>query len=317
MSYIWNYSDPYEYMRRVAKSEMPPLIITVAITGIAGKENNQNVPETPDEQAQEAYRVYQAGAVSVHIHARDETGANCVGDPARCREINSKIRALCPDIIIGNSTAVRPHIAAEESLKVLEADPEICSFNMGAFCVRITFRKRPPPLKGRPNDEVQEWIWPFTFSFHERLARECLKRDVKPELEIYNPSMFEGVQNLIRQDLLKKPYWMQFIFSPIQSGFATPKHLITMIDCMPPDSMFSVIGIGWYQLPLTTMSILLGGHVRVGFEDNFYYQRGELAKSNAQFVERVVRIARELGREIATPAQAREMLGISKTPKHY
>ena len=81
--------------------------------------------------------------------------------------------------------------------------------------------------------------------------------------------------------------------------------------------MFSVIGVGAFELPMTTMSILIGGHVRVGFEDNIYYQKGELAKSNAQLVERVVRIAKELGREIATPAQAREMLGISKTPKQY
>jgi 3-keto-5-aminohexanoate cleavage enzyme len=109
---------------------------------------------------------------------------------------------------------------------------------------------------------------------------------------------------------------MELIFS---SAFEipTPKALVHMVDCVPPDSIWSVIGVGSHQLPLNTMSIIMGGHVRVGFEDNLFYRKGELAKSNAQLVERVVRIAKELGREIATPAQAREMLGMSKTPRQY
>lgn len=316
-SYIWNYSDPYEYMTKVARHEMPPLIITVAISGAGGKEVNPNFPEQPDEQAQQTYEAYKAGASIVHVHARDETGAESTADPARYREVNKKIRQLCPDIIIANSTGIGPDVSLDDALGVLDADAEMCSLNMGAFCVRLLQKARKPPLTGRPKDVLREWIFPYTFSFHEKAAKLCLERNIKPELEIYNPSMFEAVQNVIRGDLLKKPYWMQLIIAPMQGGIATPKQVITMIDYLPPGSMYSVIAVGPFQLPLTTLSILLGGHVRVGLEDNIYYKKGELAKSNAQLVERTVRIAKELGREIATPAQTREMLGLSATPKRW
>ena len=316
-SYIWNYSDPYEYMARVAKQDMPPLIITVAISGAGGKEVNPNFPEQPDEQAQQTYEAYQAGASIVHVHARDETGAEATADPARFREINKKIRKLCPDIIIANSTGIGPDVTLDEAIGVLDADPEMCSLNMGAFCVRAFQKKRKPPLTGRPKDIRREWIFPYTFSFHENAAKLCLERDIKPELEIYNASMLEAIQNLIRQDLVKKPYWSQMIMAPMQGGIATPKQVITMVESLAPGSMYSIIGVGPFQLPLTTLSILLGGHVRVGLEDNIYYKKGELAKNNAQLVERAARLAKELGREIATPTQTREMLGLSATPKKW
>lgn len=316
-SHIWNYSDPYEYMSKIAKHEMPPLIITVAISGAGGKEMNPNFPEQPDEQAQQTYEAYKAGASIVHVHARDETGAEATADPDRYREINKKIRDLCPDIVIANSTGIGPDVTLDDALGVLDADPEMCSLNMGAFCVRVLQKARKPPLTGRPTEVLREWIFPYTFSWHESAAKLCLERNIKPELEIYNPSMFEAIQNLIRKDLLKKPYWSQLIIAPMQGGIATPKQVITMIEYLAPGSMYSIIAVGAFQLPLTTLSILLGGHVRVGLEDNLYYRKGELAKSNAQLVERTVRIARDLGREIATPAQTREMLGLSATPKRW
>jgi len=317
VSYIWDYSDSYEYVRRVQRQEMPPLIITVAITGGgAGKEMNPNIPETPEEQAASTYEAYKAGASSVHIHARDETGADMSTDPSRYREINRRVRELCPDIIIGNTTGAAPWVSREEVIKILDAEPEICSLNMGPFHANMVQKKREAPLKGRPNDVVVDAVFMITWGEIERIARIALERNIKPELEVYNASMLWNVQRLIRENLLKKPYWMQLIFS---SGyeFPTPKALVKMVDCIPKDSMFSVIGVGAQQLPMTTMSILMGGHVRVGLEDNLFYCKGELVKSNAQLVERVVRIARELGREIATPAQAREMLGISQTPRRY
>jgi 3-keto-5-aminohexanoate cleavage enzyme len=316
-SYVWNYSDPYEYMTRVAKHEWTPLIITVAISGAGGKEVNPNFPEQPDEQAQHTYEAYKAGASIVHVHARDTTGAEATADPTRYREINRKIRQLCPDIIIANSTGIGPDVTLDEALRALDADPEMCSLNMGSFCVRLFQRARKPPLTGRDKDVLREWIFPYTFSFHEKAARLCLEWNIKPELEIYNPSMFEAIQNLIRQDLLKKPYWSQLIIAPMQGGIATPKQAISMIESLPPGSMYSIIAVGPFQLPLTTLSILLGGHLRVGLEDNLYYKKGELAKSNAQLVERAVRIAKELGREIATPSQTRQMLGLPATPKNW
>jgi 3-keto-5-aminohexanoate cleavage enzyme len=317
MSYIWNYSDIYEYVRKVENAEMPPLIISVAITGGgAGKERNPNVPETPEEQAISTHEAYQAGATSVHIHARDETGAETSTDPMKYIEVNRRIRELCPDIIIGNSTGVSPWDSREKAAKILDARAEMCSLNMGPFHLYMLQKRRTPPLTGRPADIQRDDILLATWKDIERIAQIALEREIKPELEIYNASMFWNVQRLIKQNLIKKPFWIELIFS---SGYEppTPKALIHMVDCLPPDSLWSVIGVGAHQLPLATMSILMGGHVRVGFEDNLFYRKGELVKSNAQLVERVVRIARELGREIATPAQAREMLGISKTPRQY
>jgi 3-keto-5-aminohexanoate cleavage enzyme len=317
MSYIWNYSDPYEYIERIEKEEMPPLIITAAITGGgAGKERNPNLPETFEEQATSTYEAYNAGASSVHIHARDETGAETSTDPLRYREINRRVREKCPDIIIGNTTGVSPWDPREKAVEILDAQPEICSLNMGPFHIYMLQKKRKFPLRGRPKDIQRDDILLATWKDIERIAKIAMERDIKPELEIYNASMLWNVQRLIKDNLIKKPYWMELIFS---SAFEipTPKALVNMVDCLPPDSIWSVIGVGAHQLPLTTMSIIMGGHVRVGFEDNLFYRRGELVKSNAQLVDRVVRIAKELGREIATPAQAREMLGISKTPRQY
>jgi 3-keto-5-aminohexanoate cleavage enzyme len=317
MSYIWNYSDPYDYIERIEKEEMPPLIITVAITGGgAGKERNPNLPETFEEQAASTYEAYNAGASSVHIHARDETGAETSTDPLRYREINRRVREKCPDIIIGNTTGVSPWDPREKAVEILDAQPEICSLNMGPFHIYMLQKKREFPLRGRPNDIQRDDILLATWKDIERIAKIALERDIKPELEIYNASMLWNVQRLIKDNLIKKPYWMELIFSP-SFEMPTPKALVNMVDCLPPDSIWSVIGVGAHQLPLTTMSIIMGGHVRVGFEDNLFYRRGELVKSNAQLVDRVVRIAKELGREIATPAQARKMLGIPKTPRQY
>lgn len=312
---LWNYADPYLYMKKTIKNEMQPLIITVAITGLSGKEENPHVPETPEEQAQEARRVFDAGAVSVHIHARDTTGASSVADPVRFREINAKVREACPEIIIGNTTGVGPGVPREEVPKALDAEPELCSLNMGPVCFAFNFKERKAPLKGRDKGGYMEFVQPFGFTDQERMARRALEKNIKPEMELYNDSMFYAFLNLIAKDLIKKPYWMQLIFGttfmpPTAAGLAQA------VSMLPAGSLFSTIGVGPFQLPIAVMSIVAGGHVRVGLEDNLFYKRGEPA-TNAQLVERIVRIARELGREIATPTQARQMLDISATPSKY
>jgi len=306
MSYYWNYSDSYEYMSRVAKSDMPPVIISVAITGGGGsKKQNPGLPVTPEEQAEETYKAYKAGASAVHVHARAGDGITPVYDPARFREINSKIRHLCPDIIIGDSTGVVPDAGLDEALALMDAEPEMCSINMGAFAARA----------GRGEKGFREWIFPFTPSFIEAVARKALERDIKPELEIYNTAMFNDMRNLINQGLLKKPYWTQLVFAPHSSGVCSPSTVLSLVQCLPQDTIFSLIGVGAFELPLTTLAIIMGGHVRVGLEDNNYYKKGVLVESNAQLVERTARLARELGRGVATPRQAREMIGLSSVPR--
>lgn len=318
----WNYNDVNEYLRLVRRHEMPPLIISVALTGgVHGKESNPNLPETPEEQARQAYEAYRAGASIVHIHARDPRSgyAGPSTDPEDYRKANKLIRELCPDIIINNTTGGGLKLTTEERIRSLDADPEIASLNMGPLAWKALLKKREPPLSGRSEDVLIDGVWPPTFSWRETelFAQRMLEKNIKPEMEVYHQGQFQLVYNLIEKNLVKPPYLIQFVMGAPSAVLPTPQNLISMLYHVPPNTVVSVIGIGPFQLPLTAIAIAMGLHVRVGLEDNIYYRRGELAKSNAQLVERVVRIAKELERPIATPAQAREMLGIPKEPKQY
>jgi 3-keto-5-aminohexanoate cleavage enzyme len=318
----WDYNDPQEYMRLVRTQQLPPLIIGVALTGGGhGKELNPNLPETPEEQAQQAYESYEAGASIVHIHARDPAKGyaypSC--NPDDYRKVNRLVRELCPDIIINNTTGGGFGLTTEQRIKSLEADPEIASLNMGPLAWKTLLKKRELPLSGRPQDVLSDSIWPPTFSWGETelFAQRMLEKNIKPELEVYHQGQFQLVYNLIEKKLIYPPYLIQFVMGPPSAVLPTPHNLISMLYHVPPNSIVSVIGIGPFQLPLTTIAIAMGLHIRVGLEDNIYYRKGELAKSNAQLVERAVRIAKELNREIATPAQAREMLKLPNEPKKY
>jgi len=319
----WNYNNIQEYLELVRRGKMPPLIISVALTGgVHGKEVNPNLPETPDEQAQQAYEAYKAGAAIVHIHARDPKKgyASPSINPEDYRIINRKIRELCPDIIINNTTGGGlGQLTTEERMRSLEADPEIASLNMGPLAWKAFLKKREPPLSGRPEDVLMDSVWPPTFTWRETelFAQRMLEKNIKAEMEVYHQGQFQLVYNLIEKNLVQPPYLIQFVMGAPSAVLPTPQNLISMLYHVPPNSIVSVAGIGPFQLPLATIAIVMGLHVRVGLEDNIYYRRGELAKSNAQLVERVVRIANELNRPIATPAQAREMLGLPKEPKRY
>jgi 3-keto-5-aminohexanoate cleavage enzyme len=134
---------------------------------------------------------------------------------------------------------------------------------------------------------------------------------VKPEMEVYSHAMFRDVNNIIKKGLVEKPYYINIVLGMRYQGAcdATPKILNTMLDQLPEETIFNCTAVGPAQLPMTTMGMILGGCVRVGLEDNIYYRKGELA-SNAQLVARTVRVARELGKEPATPEEAREILGL-------
>jgi 3-keto-5-aminohexanoate cleavage enzyme len=146
-----------------------------------------------------------------------------------------------------------------------------------------------------------------------------LEKNIKPEFEIYTPGGLEEVNSAIEKDLLKKPYWIDFAFDMHRAVENTvrysPKNLMHYVDLLPVDSMFCALSIAATELPTAVQSILLGGHVRVGFEDNLWLRKGVLAESNAQLVERVARIGRELGREAAKPDEARNLLGLPKLQK--
>ncbi len=279
---------------------MEKLIITVAQTGgFHGKDANPALPEQPDEIIQSAYECYNAGAAIVHIHAREKDGSVSTNSEL-FKEIDDGIRDKC-NIVLQNTTGGGPNLTFEDRIRSLAANPEMASLNMGTG---VVMWKNGESFMENSPDQIQ------------RAAGEMKKRGIKPEMEVYNLSMIEDVKRLIKLGLVEKPYYINFVLgmqNVFQGGLPyTPKILLHLVEHCPADSIINVTAIAYSQLPASLMSMLLGGNVRVGFEDNIYYGRDELAKSNAQLVERAVRMARELGREIANPNEAREILNIKK-----
>lgn len=277
------------------------LIITVSpSSNFQGKEANPALPYSPEEIAETAYECWNEGAAIAHIHCRDKDGVPS-NDPEVFREVDRLIREKGCDIIIQHSTApgMKPGTTINDGMRSIEANPEMASLSMG---VGVLLRKG----ETRINARSRYWI--------EDQAKLMMEKGIKPELEVYNMVMMEDVYALVEKGLLKKPYWMSFIMGMHRINQNAirfrPQALMYQIEQIPPDSMFSMIGIGLDQLPATTLSILLGGHCRIGFEDNIYYRKGELAKNNAQLVARTARLARELGCEMVSPEIARQMLNI-------
>jgi 3-keto-5-aminohexanoate cleavage enzyme len=282
------------------------------------KDFNPNVPIQPDEIAEEVYRSWNEGASIVHIHARDKEG-HATSNPDVFREIDRRIREKGCNIIIQHSISpgrgpgqvmkselkdVPKNLlfaAVDKGLEALDPNPEMGSLDIGVSV-----------FTGTPGERIFLW----TRSFVEKAARMMLEKGIKPEPEVYHIGGMVEVNDLISKGLLKKPYWISFCMGmerTIQEVTPfTPKNLIHLVDQLPEDSLFTTLGIGPVETPAVTQSILLGGHVRVGFEDNPYYSKGVLAKSNAELVARVARIGRDLSREPATPNEARKLLKIPK-----
>ncbi len=316
----FNPADPKEYLELYERHMMSPLIITVSITGgLQGKEANPNIPETPEEQAQATFEAYEAGASIVHVHARDPNQgyARPSCDPEIYRDINKRIRELCPDIIINNTTGGGWGLTIEDRIKAMDAGPEMCSLNMGSLSVRGVFKARKPPLSGRDEDIFFDGTFENKIGDVERIAKIMKEKGIKPEMETFTDGHIHNIRMLVDKGLLDPPYFIQYVQGFPNGTQATPMNLLMQMSNAPQPAMFNVLGIGVHELPLTTFGIILGQHVRVGMEDNVYYKRGEKCKSNAQLVERTVRIAKELNRSIATPQEAREILGMSKNPSKY
>jgi len=314
----WNYADSYKFMERVQEG-MPPLIICVACNGgVQGKEYNENLPETADEIADSVYGAYQAGAAMVHIHARDPQDlASCASTTAIWYEVNQKVRERCPEIVINNTTGGGLDMTMDERLSCLDAMPEVGSLNLTPDMSKFKMKERKAPLPHpHPPIEYDECL-PFSYKLVTRFAAAMKKRGIKPELETYHSGGGWVIRDLIQQELIEKPYWIQTVMGYQTSSFPTVQNVMALLSEFPEDSLWLCSGISVFQLPMTTLATLLGGHVRVGMEDNIYYRRGEKLQSNAQVVERTVRIATELNREIATSAQTRRMLGLSATPSQY
>jgi 3-keto-5-aminohexanoate cleavage enzyme len=315
--HIWEFRDPYEWMARYAK--FSPMIITCAVSGgVQGKESHPALPELPDEIARSAKEAYDAGASIVHIHGRDPANfANCTDDPEVYREILGRVREKCPNIILNITTGGGPTTTDEGRFAILDAGPEMATLNMGPDMERFELAARKPPLPHPREATVVDVCMPFTYGFIDRLAGRMLEKGVKPELEIYQPGQYWVSRGLAEHGLIEPPYSYQFVLGVQTAAFPTPWNVLNLLQELPPDSLFTVAGVGRFQWPMVTLGIILGGNVRVGLEDNLYERRGRRLAGNGEAVEKVVRLAEELGREIATPAQARQMLGLSATPSSY
>ena len=313
--YLMDYSNTYKWMDKITK--MPPLIITVAVNGgVQGKEMHSLLPERSDEIAEEAYKAYNAGASIVHIHGRDPECLWKTTDKTEVyRDINRKVREKCPDIIVNNSTGASDS-NLDGRLQRIDALPEIASLNMGPEMVRFQM----PPRTGVEhchNGYLDDNCSGTTYGYLEGLAKGMLERNVKPEMELYHGGQYWVSQELIKKGILKPPYYFQFVMGYQTSLYPTPENLIQLVKELPENSVFSGIGIGKFQWTMTAMSIILGGNVRVGLEDNLYLKRGEKLKDNAAAVDRIVQLAKYFHREVATPAQAREILGLDPNPRQW
>ncbi|MEG1987793.1 MAG: 3-keto-5-aminohexanoate cleavage protein [Oscillibacter sp.] len=313
------------HVSRYGLTKMPPLIISCAITGgLHGAEMNPNLPEDKASQVQQAYDAYNAGAALVHIHARDPKNLAAMTTSAEdYKELNARVREKCPDIIV-NNTCMGGRMIMDDTkqaspmlLTALDALPEVSSIDLACASSYMPTRARKAPLTGRDQDGISKINYMLTQGEAIQTVDEMQKRGIKPELEVFFPDdIVNYIVPLIKSGVIKDaPYWVQVIFGG--NGTTTSiENLLHTTQMMPENSLFSVIGVGAAQTAMITAAMIMGHHVRVGMEDNFVYGPGELAKSNAQLVERVVRIARELGRPIATPAQAREMMGLG-APRAY
>jgi 3-keto-5-aminohexanoate cleavage enzyme len=279
------------------------LIVCVAPCGsFLGKEANPSIPNSPEEIADEVYRSWNEGASLAHIHARKKDGL-ATTDPEVFREITRLIKEKGCDIVLEFSTSPGREEGAsvEDGFRVLEAAPELVSFNVGVAVF----------MRGG-----KELLRPWTRSFGERMLKALLEKNIKPEFELHGglSSLAVEVKYYIENFPLPKPYWIDFPLGMQRTAQNatpyTPRTLMHLVDNLPADSMFMTLAVGADETPAIVQSILLGGHARVGFEDNIYYSRGVLARSNADYVSRIVRIGTDLGRKIATPAETRELLGL-------
>lgn len=280
---------------------MGKVIITAALTGgVHGKAANPSLPEQPDEIVKQGLEAWLAGAAVIHIHVRDRAGGP-TGDLEAFREVHDRLRANC-DAIIQLTTGGGLGVPIEKRLEITTLRPESCSLNLTTCC--FTFGGRESFYQNFPSDI-------------EAFARQTRELRIKPELECYSIESLDDAQRLIDQELLTKPYYINIVLGiPAQGALkATPQNLMEMVSRLPRESIFNVCATGPMQLPLSTMGMILGGHARVGMEDNVYFAKGKLAMNNAQLVERTVRIARELNFEIATPDEARDILGIPRQPE--
>ena len=275
---------------------MEKLIITAAICGAeVTKDHNPNVPYTVKEIGIEAEKVFLAGASIIHLHVREDEGKP-TQDLKRFQACVDEIKNRCPNIIILPSTGGAIGMSNEERLQpiFMNPQPEMATLDMGTM------------------NFGGDAIFVNTESTIISFAKEMNSRGIKPELECFDKGMIDMTLRLHKKGYIQEPMHFNFMLGVIGGITATPRDLLYLANSIPKGSTYCVGAIGRHEFPMVTLSIVLGGHARVGFEDNIYLSKGVLAKSNSELVEKVVRISKELGRDIASPYEARKILSIRK-----
>ncbi|MFX1556469.1 MAG: 3-keto-5-aminohexanoate cleavage protein [Promethearchaeota archaeon] len=274
---------------------MEKLIITAAICGAeVTKAQNPSIPYSIKEVGIEAEKAYLAGASIIHLHVRNDDGTP-TQDKQRFKACIDEIKSRIPDVIIQPSTGGAIGMSNEERLQPIYLDqpPEMATLDCGTM--------------NFGGDE----IFINTENTIKFFAEEMNKRNIKPELECFDKGMIDMALRLNNQGFIKDPLHFNFVLGVNGGIKASARDLIFLVDSIPKDSTYTVCAIGKHEFPMVTLSIALGGHARVGLEDNIYLSKGVLAKSNAELVEKVVRISRELGRQIASPHDARKILKLN------
>ena len=272
------------------------LIISAATTGSwPTKSQNPAVPTTEQEIADAAVACGEAGAAIVHIHVRDEQ-ERVTCDPARYAKVRDLVERAGSDVVLNMSTGGGAGSTSdEERMAPVALRPELASFDCGS----VNFGER---------------VFVNSPGFLKELAARMNAAGVRPEIECFEPGHVWNALRLIDDGLLTPPFWFQFVLGVRGGSPPTVRQLVHLVEMLPAGAHWSVCGIGRAQLPLGLAAMAMGGHVRTGLEDNLWYLKGQPAQSNAQLVARLVRIAGEMGRPVATPDHVRALLALSPRP---
>lgn len=279
---------------------MQRLIINLAPTGmVPSVRDNASLPVTPDAIASDAARCRDLGASIVHLHARNADGA-ATWRPEIYRDVIARVRQEAPDLVICVSTSGRTFKAFEQRAAVLELDddvkPEMASLTLGS----MNF-----PTQASVNEPAMI----------ERLAARMQERGIVPELEVFDLGMLDFARYLIDRRVLRPPYYVNVLLGSRGTLAATPLNLALMTQAVPPGATWAGAGIGRFQFFVNAMAVTMGGHVRVGLEDNLYMDVGKTQPAtNVALVERIVALSRAAGRQPATPDEARAIIGLQPRP---
>lgn len=277
------------------------VIISCALTGVlANRQQCPHIPYTPEEIAEEARRAYEAGAAVVHIHARNDDGSPTFSPQVFAR-IAEEVRKRCP-VILNFSTGNLDDDTSLQEEMIRQVRPEIAALNMGT----MNYAK----YSGSRKRFVFDMVFPNTFEKITRLLGTMNESGVKPELECFDAGHTNSIWPLYDMGVLRRPTQFSFILGVLGGIPASVEALQLQRNQLPQDATWGVIGIGRKQWQLVATSLLLGGNIRVGLEDNFYLPDGSMAKGNGPLVEKAAQLCRDLGREVASVDEARQMLSL-------